>query len=214
MCNLTIQERGYNLGDWWATTPERAEAARLVSETLRHLSGWLTICGGFGSGKSYLACAIVNAAIAQKREARYWIMASLLDHLRDAYDPARDIGYSNLLHDLVECPLLVVDECHVFNSTPWAGEKFRQLMSERYRRNLDCLTVLVTNVNPLSQRPPPSLGFLWSRMSEFPVIEITGDVRRALPAALTTPANGAAPPLAAGEDGRLQTADGRQEAEA
>lgn len=176
VCNLTAQERAMTLEGWWATNASRQEAAVQMREVLEVRQGWRLVHGGFGSGKSYLACALVNAAMARSVEARYWTLAALLDHLRDAYHPDQgELAFSNLLANLVRCPVLVLDECHVWSPTPWAAEKFRQLADERYRRHRESVTVWVSNVAPADL--PAGLEFLASRLSQFPAVELTGDVR-------------------------------------
>lgn len=208
VCNLKGKERSFTFVDWWVTVESRRLAIREAREALDNRNDWLTLWGGNGSGKSYLGAAIVNAAMERGIEARFWMMADLLDHLRDAYNPKSVTPYSNLFHDLIDCPVLVIDECHVFNSTPWALEKFRQLASERYRRSLECLTVWITNLDPLDrEHAPPDLEFLFSRMSQFPVVVLdNGDIRptiRQLAASSPAPDNGRAlaAPVSASAEG-------------
>lgn len=178
LSNLPPRFSAARFSDWWPTTPQRKAALDAATSALskRERGQWLTLWGSFGSGKTQLAASIVNEAIGQGVEARFWIMASMLDHLREAYDPKKgDDAYSNVFESLVNCPVLVLDECTEYKSTDWAYEKFRQLVNERY--NQFALTVFITNTDP-NGAPPAGLGFLYSRMRQFPMIELSGDVRR------------------------------------
>lgn len=173
-CNLKPDERQRRFAQWWTSTPER-QTALGVAKSLYARHGWLTLWGGNGSGKSFLATAIVAEGLNIGLECRYWSMAAVLDHLRQAFDPKSGQGWSNLFDDLIDCPLLVIDEAHVFNPTPWAYERFRLLAEERYRTASVLATVWVMNVAPGSM--DGDAYFLASRMGQFPVIELTGDVR-------------------------------------
>lgn len=176
--NLSAAELADNFAGWRLHTEERQTALRLAGELLDARGGWLTIHGDYGAGKSYLGAAIVNAGRERKVESRYWLMASLLDHLRAAFDPQAGPGYSNLFDDLIEAPLLVVDELDVFHPTSWATERFGMLARERDRMSRDRMTVWITNVAPAAL--PPEFDFLRSRMSRWPTVRLAGDVRPAL----------------------------------
>lgn len=174
---LASTERGHVLGSYWTPTVGRQRALTGARELLERGCGWLTLWGGNGSGKSYLATAIVNAALEAERECRYWMLADLLDALRDAYQPGQgEADYSALVEELAALPLLVVDECAAFSPTPWAKEKLRQIAERRNRASDQVMSVWVCNVDPHGQGG--DLDFLFSRMTEHTVVEVNdGDVR-------------------------------------
>jgi DNA replication protein DnaC len=167
--------------DFLYTTASRVIAAPMAQALVDQRAGWLTIWGGYGTGKSYVAAAAVNYALERGLPARFWEMAALLDHLRDAYDPRKGPGaFSQLFHDICECDLLVLDEADVFKPTDWAYAQFRQLVSYRYSNVTRLATIWVLNPEP---RPgakgfPGELDFLASRMSEFEIVKMDdGDIR-------------------------------------
>jgi hypothetical protein len=180
VCNLPAKLKDATFEGYYYTTESRVRAAPLAQELIDRRAGWLTLWGGYGSGKSYCAAATVNYSIARGVEARFWEMASLLDHLRDAYNPKSGPGFSSLFHEICECPGLVVDECDVFKPTDWAYAQFRQLVSHRYSNSTRLATIWALNPEPRAgaKNFPAELDFLASRMSEYPIIAFNdGDVR-------------------------------------
>jgi DNA replication protein DnaC len=176
--NLTESEQHHAVANFHPTTTMRAAAQTAARVLVERRAGWLTIWGAFGSGKSYLATAIAAEYLNLGIEARYWMLADLLDHLREAFDPLRASStYSTLVDELSEVPLLVVDECAAFSPTPWALEKIRQLAERRYRHAENLATVWACNVDPATQAGG-DLAHLFSRMTEFDCCELNdGDVR-------------------------------------
>lgn len=105
--------------------------------------GWLLITGAYGSGKTHLAAAIVNARLAQGEPALFVVVADLLDHLRSAFAPDSEVSYDGIFDPLRDAPLLVLDDLGAHSATSWAQEKLFQLINYRY--NLRLPTVITTN---------------------------------------------------------------------
>ena len=96
--------------------------------------------------------------------------------LRSAYAPTADVSYDARLETLREARVLALDEFDRWAPTPWAQEKFFQLMDYRYRNASNLLTVFAANAG-LDVLP----GYIASRMQDVTnyVFVLDGqDVRR------------------------------------
>lgn len=141
--------------------------------------GWLTLWGSYGTSKTFLLACIANHFLEQRKAAVYCTTAGLLQHLRESYGPS-GLGFSNAFTQWSDCYALLIDEVDAYQQTPWAEEKYRQLLDHRYDLACDfqAVTVLASNVEPGGDDWPDSLGWLYSRMTHFWVIEAGGgDVR-------------------------------------
>ena len=106
-------------------------------------TGWLVLRGSYGCGKTHLAAAIANAALASGEHVFFSIVPDLLDHLRAAFAPSSELGYDELFERVREAGLLVLDDLGAENGTAWASEKLFQIINYRY--NLRMPTVITTN---------------------------------------------------------------------
>jgi len=182
VCNLPIPLRHLTFADlalsgenWPAGISEGRTEAYEAAKQIFTAHGWLALIGDYGSGKTRIGAMMVNRWIEDGREARYFLMADLLDHLRKAFDPKTGQGYSNLFDDLCACPLLVLDECDQFNPTPWARERFRLLAEKRYEERTRQSTVWLTNTDPDTWGM--DADFLRSRLKDAVVVRMIGDFR-------------------------------------
>ncbi|UCG55555.1 MAG: ATP-binding protein [Dehalococcoidia bacterium] len=121
------------------------DAAKAFSEKPK---GWLIFLGPSGCGKTHLAAAIVNERIKHDQPALYKTTPDLLDDLRSAFNPEREIPYDQSFDVLRNTPLLVIDDLGTQSSTPWSKEKLDQLLNHRYSQQLP--TIITTNV-PVEQ---------------------------------------------------------------
>lgn len=118
---------------------------QIVEEWAAKPHGWLTLRGGTGIGKTHLAAAAVNAALARGDEVWFASVPDLLDVLRRAYQPGAERSYDEVFSSLRNAPLLVLDDLGAHSPTPWADEKLYQLCAARYVAELP--TMFTTNVH-------------------------------------------------------------------
>lgn len=172
LSRLTAEMRTWGYGNTQDTDDNGA--AYDYGKTLAERPRWFyTLWGAFGVGKTRLLACLVNAGRTNGWTSIYITMAELLDHLRAAFNPqtAEKVTFDALWEDLCKCRILAIDEADRFNPTPWAVEKFTELIESRYRNGPDRCTAFATNVDPATLN-----GYLYSRMMyrESRVFHITG----------------------------------------
>jgi len=125
------------------------EAAR---EFAKDPNGWLVLVGPSGSGKTHIAAAVANQCLERGVPAFFVVVPNLLDHLRSAYRPNAEVGYSDLFEQVCAAPVLIMDDLGTESATPWAREKLFQIVNQRFNARLP--TVVTTNL-PLSKLEDP-----------------------------------------------------------
>lgn len=196
MCRLTGDLEHARLQDWRALPGVESVMPRLVQYLIkrgngddRKATGWVTLSGPAGTGKTHLLAALVNHYIEAGVPAIYATMAEILQQLRDTYDADRKASYSALWRDLTDSARVVaIDEVEKFSGTPWAQEQVFAFLNSRWNNMGQALTVLATNIDC---RPRPFYvlpqgiwgdGYIESRMRDSRGIIITefwnaGDAR-------------------------------------
>ncbi len=128
-------------------SPEKQSNLRMAYDLARDYArrpeGWLLLRGGYGCGKTHLAAAVANAAIAQGLPVIFVTVPDLLDHLRAAYAPTSTQPYDERFEQVRNAPLLILDDLGTEHATAWALEKLFQLLNYRYLSRLP--TVITTN---------------------------------------------------------------------
>jgi DNA replication protein DnaC len=114
-------------------------------------TGWLTLLGPCGCGKTHLAAAIAHAALDAQIPTLFVVVPDLLDHLRATYSPASEVSYDTLFDTVRAVKLLILDDLGTEHATPWAREKLYQIVNHRYNHRL--ATVFTSNVR-LAQVDP------------------------------------------------------------
>jgi len=109
--------------------------------------GWLVLTGASGCGKTHLAAAIANYRIQNGLPALFIVVPDLLDHLRSTFSPNSEISYDDLFNQIINAPLLILDDLGTQSSTPWAQEKLFQIINHRFNAKLP--TIYTTNLSPL-----------------------------------------------------------------
>lgn len=111
-------------------------------------SGFVTLYGSVGTGKTTLLMATVNECIANGIDALYLTLPQLLGELRYGFDPDANVDYSRRWSILTEVTVLCLDEVDNAHMTSWAKEKFHELIDLRYRGMLNTMTVIAMNCQP------------------------------------------------------------------
>ncbi len=124
-------------------------AYRAASEFAEQPSGWLVLAGPSGSGKTHLAAAVGNRSIDRGRLVFFSHVPDLLDHLRAAFSPAAEMGYSELFDQVKSTPLLILDGLGSHSTTSWADEKLLQIINHRYNAQLPTVITVAGDLDAL-----------------------------------------------------------------
>ena len=122
------------------------EAVAIAERFASNPEGWLVLTGPHGAGKTHIAAAIANRVIEHGNAALFLTVADLLDHLRSSYGEDAEVDYDELLEQVRTAPVLVLDDLDAYAETPWAREKFFQVVSHRFNAALP--TVFTTAKSP------------------------------------------------------------------
>ena len=122
----------------------KRRAARFAWEFSPGVRG-LLFYGGYGTGKTYLAAAILHVLILNRGiPSRFIEFAQLLSKLKGHYQRREDsVAF---LDELYETPCLVIDELGEGQQSEWAESILEELISRRYNASLT--TILTTNLDP------------------------------------------------------------------
>lgn len=123
-----------------------ARAVAAAKRFAEQPEGWLVLYGASGCGKTHVAAAIANRCLERGEPALFVVVPDLLDHLRAAYSPDSSLTYDQLFEQVRNAPLLILDDLDTYSATPWAQEKFFQLINHRYNAQLP--TVFTTALGP------------------------------------------------------------------
>jgi len=123
------------------------------------LEGWLLLQGTYGTGKTHLAAAIANQAVAKGTPTLFLTVPDLLDLLRATFG-ADEVRFDERFDQVRNAPLLVLDDLGTHSATEWAREKLFQIINYRYVNSLPM--VLTTNL-PLDRID----GRLRSRLADL-----------------------------------------------
>ena len=124
------------------------EAVDIAERFAQRPEGWLVLTGPHGVGKTHIAAAIANRVIERGDPALFLTVADLLDHLRSSYADDAEVEFDELLEQVRTAPVLVLDDLDAYAETPWAREKFFQVISHRFNA---ALPTVFTTARPPSE---------------------------------------------------------------
>ena len=127
-----------------ASTSQRQNleaALQMAVNFARDPEGWLVFIGPRGCGKTHLSVAIANERLKLGQDVRYFLVADLLDRLRDAFSPDSTMSYYRLFEQVRAADLLVLRgfDFDMQHASPWAREKLHQLLVHRHDARLPTL---------------------------------------------------------------------------
>jgi DNA replication protein DnaC len=140
-------------------SPSRGLDRRLVLELAE--SQWVhhhlnaIVLGPTGAGKSYLACALGQAACRQHLTVRYVRTSRLLDEITHAH---ADGSYPKLLHTLARVDLLILDDWMRDTLSAKQTRDLLEVLDDRYGRRSTLLAGQVPVAEWHSRFPDPTLA--------------------------------------------------------
>jgi DNA replication protein DnaC len=147
---LKEHERTIGLADF-ITNKHNRQAIAAVAAAIQQRRGLITLWGRFGTGKTGLLMAAVNACRQEDMTAMYRTTADALAWLRAGFDQSardgEDFSYDKRWHLLTGAGCLALDELTAFSVTPWAAERFERLIDERWRAMPELLTICAFNAD-------------------------------------------------------------------
>lgn len=105
----------------------------------------LLLQGPVGSGKTFLACCIVNHVLRNSdTEVLFVIVPDLLEKIKATYSNAGEYTEYSLVEAACEAPLLVMDDLGAHSYTDWTKNKLYNIIN--YRVNHELPTIITTNL--------------------------------------------------------------------
>jgi DNA replication protein DnaC len=146
--------------------PDIRSSLLAMFETARRFagdpSGWLTLQGLNGCGKTHLSAAIANRVLSRGVGVFFAVVPDLLDHLRASFAPGHEVAYDELFDQVRNAPLLILDDLGAQHTSPWAQEKLYQIVNYRTVAGLPGVVTTDRNFDELKQLHPR----IWARLGD------------------------------------------------
>jgi len=154
LISIPARYRNKKFGDLLATNPESVKAISTVRlyvdnfETAleRGASGFFA--GGVGTGKTLLACMIVERVLKIGKRAKYTTAWGLIQDIRAAYRD-KSLSIQSQVSKYTSLDLLVVDEIGVQNGTDDERVLLYQVIDGRYN-NVKPTIIISNSKNPVA----------------------------------------------------------------
>jgi len=176
LCGLNGKERAVRLEE--IDTENRKGTATMKAAALKFAaspSGFLSLHGGNGTGKTMALMGIVNAVIEAGGEARYMTASELMAIMREIFDNNSLESDYERVRKLATVQVLCIDEVDKLRDTPYSREIQNELINLRYRQAHVLGTALAWN-GEFADLPLPAVA---SRLSEFVIVKNNdADIRK------------------------------------
>jgi chromosomal replication initiation ATPase DnaA len=150
------------------------ELAGRVLSWLKQPTDGLFITGPTGTGKTYLAAAIVRRVITAGRSIKFLRAAELYTRIRMTFkDP--EASEELVLGEYVEVPLLVLDDLGSGNFTDFERRCTLELFDQRLNEKRPTIVTSNWSIQQIGEKMDDRIA---SRLSTFAVLELTGADRR------------------------------------
>jgi len=143
-------------------------ALQMAVNFARDPDGWLVFIGPRGCGKTHLSVAIANERLKLGQDVRYFLVADLLDRLRDAFSPDSTVSYYRLFEQVRNADLLLLRgfDFDMQHASPWAREKLHQLLVHRHDARLPTL-ITAADLGEEKRADP-----IYSRLQDVTLVNI------------------------------------------
>ncbi|MHB0874547.1 MAG: ATP-binding protein [Anaerolineae bacterium] len=159
ICGLSAEQQGWTFASYRPQNAASREALKGVEQAVAKPRGFVSLWGQWGTGKTHLQAAAVNAGRARGQVSIYRPLAVLLDELRATFNDDAESFAARFDH-FVRCRILALDEFDKWSVTPWSEEQVFKLMDARYARLGEGLTLIATN-RRISREEPLITGTRW-----------------------------------------------------
>lgn len=151
--NIPTRFIGCEFSTFVAATPAQERIVALAQRTAiamieQPTAGWsLVMCGGPGTGKTHIACAIANAVMRGGRSVKFGTVLAAIRHVKDTYRRNADQSEKDAIDDLLAPDLLILDEIGVQVGSEHEKMLLFEIINERYQWCHS--TVLISNLDRL-----------------------------------------------------------------
>jgi DNA replication protein DnaC len=122
---------------------ESVERAKNGAKKAVQMGSSLVLAGGVGTGKTHLAAAIVQAALAQGRNALFISAIGYLEHLKSTFEKRRTDLYQEMVDHVKRVSCLAIDDFGAEKPSEWAMERLYDVINARVERKGQ--TIVTTN---------------------------------------------------------------------
>lgn len=144
---IPIRYRGATIGPFPIPDPRQKEVIHAVKEfvlTSGAVSTGLILLGTVGTGKTHVACAILNGLLLQGSTALFLTTAQALRRIKESWGKGAEKTEQQALSSLVAPDVLVLDEIGVQRGSDFELVTLDEIVNERYNRRKP--TILISNL--------------------------------------------------------------------
>lgn len=141
---------------------------------LREPTEGMILAGKCGSGKTYMACALVRAVVESGKKAAFINASDLYREIRCTYD-TYNLGERFIMEHYCDAPMLVLDDIGAGSLSDYERRIFLNILNTRGN---DCRPTVVTTNLSLDQIRDLMDERISSRLKDYLAVAFTGADRR------------------------------------